>query len=97
MLFSVLNGKMFSLLFSSHLLLSSFLCNMQVRFVFETFKKLRPGIPLRCIHGNMKLEKRIGIYSQFCDEKRSVLFATDVASRGLDFNKSVDWVVQVFY
>lgn len=38
----------------------------------------------------------MGIYAQFC-EKRSVLFSTDVASRGLDFNKAVDWVVQVKY
>lgn len=36
----------------------------------------------------------MGIYSQFC-ETRSVLFSNDVASRGLDFNKAVDWVVQV--
>lgn len=36
----------------------------------------------------------MGIYSQFC-ESRSVLFSTDVASRGLDFNKGVDWVIQV--
>lgn len=38
----------------------------------------------------------MGIYSQFC-ESRSVLFSTDVASRGLDFNKGVDWVIQVSY
>uniref|UniRef100_A0A5B7AWX3 ATP-dependent RNA helicase n=1 Tax=Davidia involucrata TaxID=16924 RepID=A0A5B7AWX3_DAVIN len=68
----------------------------QVKFVFEAFKKLRPGIPLKCLHGRMKQERRMGIYSQFCEEeKRSVLFSTDVASRGLDFNKAVDWVVQV--
>ncbi|KAF8023740.1 hypothetical protein BT93_F1049 [Corymbia citriodora subsp. variegata] len=66
----------------------------QVKFVYEAFKKLHPGIPLKCLHGRMKQEKRMGIYSEFC-EKRSVLFSTDVASRGLDFNKSVDWVVQV--
>lgn len=66
----------------------------QVKFVFEAFKKLRPGIPLKCLHGRMKQERRMGIYSQFC-EKRSILFSTDVASRGLDFNKAVDWVVQV--
>ncbi|KAK4386980.1 DEAD-box ATP-dependent RNA helicase 32 [Sesamum angolense] len=66
----------------------------QVRFVFETFKKLRPGIPLKCLHGRMNQERRMGIYAQFC-EKRSILFSTDVASRGLDFNKAVDWVVQV--
>ncbi|KAJ6776500.1 ATP-DEPENDENT RNA HELICASE DDX10-RELATED [Salix koriyanagi] len=66
----------------------------QVKFVFEAFKKLRPGVPLKCLHGRMKQEKRMGIYSQFC-ESHSVLFSTDVASRGLDFNKAVDWVVQV--
>ncbi|OWM88754.1 hypothetical protein CDL15_Pgr002521 [Punica granatum] len=66
----------------------------QVRFVFEAFKKLRPGIPLKCLHGRMKQEKRMGIYSQFC-EQQSLLFSTDVAARGLDFNKAVDWVVQV--
>ncbi|KAA8523687.1 hypothetical protein F0562_010110 [Nyssa sinensis] len=68
----------------------------QVKFVFEVFKKLRPGIPLKCLHGRMKQERRMGIYSQFCEkDKCSVLFSTDVASRGLDFNKAVDWVVQV--
>ncbi|WCJ32910.1 ATP-dependent RNA helicase DBP4 [Euphorbia peplus] len=66
----------------------------QVKFVYEAFKKLRPGIPLKCLHGKMKQGKRMVIYSQFC-ERRSVLFSTDVASRGLDFNKAVDWVVQV--
>ncbi|XVF70636.1 hypothetical protein PTKIN_Ptkin11bG0178800 [Pterospermum kingtungense] len=66
----------------------------EVKFVFEAFKKLRPGIPLKCLHGRMNQEKRMSIYSQFC-ESHSVLFSTDVASRGLDFNKAVDWVVQV--
>ncbi|KAM5550929.1 DEAD-box ATP-dependent RNA helicase 32 [Rosa sericea] len=66
----------------------------QVKFVFEAFKKLRPGIPLKCLHGKMKQEGRMGTYSQF-HEKPSVLFSTDVASRGLNFNKAVDWVVQV--
>ncbi|EEF39382.1 dead box ATP-dependent RNA helicase, putative [Ricinus communis] len=66
----------------------------QVKFVYEAFKKLHPGIPLKCLHGRMKQGKRMVIYSQFC-EQRSVLFSTDVAARGLDFNKAVDWVVQV--
>ncbi|KAG8386133.1 hypothetical protein BUALT_Bualt03G0117300 [Buddleja alternifolia] len=66
----------------------------QVKFVYEAFKKLRPGIPLKCLHGRMKQDRRMGIYAQFCEE-RSILFSTDVASRGLDFNKAVDWVVQV--
>ncbi|KAM5566521.1 DEAD-box ATP-dependent RNA helicase 32 [Rosa sericea] len=66
----------------------------QVKFVYEAFKKLRPGIPLKCLHGKMKQEGRMGTYSQF-HEKATVLFSTDVASRGLDFNQAVDWVVQV--
>ncbi|XP_058742954.1 DEAD-box ATP-dependent RNA helicase 32 [Vicia villosa] len=66
----------------------------QVNYVYEAFRKLHPGIPLKCLHGRMKQEKRMAIYSDFC-ENRSVLFATDVAARGLDFNKAVDWVVQV--
>ncbi|GMN67983.1 hypothetical protein TIFTF001_037054 [Ficus carica] len=67
----------------------------QVIFVFEAFKKLRPGIPLTCLHGRMHQMKRMAVYMQFCEEDRSVLFCTDVGSRGLDFNKAVHWVVQV--
>ncbi|CAO2841338.1 unnamed protein product [Amaranthus hypochondriacus] len=66
----------------------------QVKFVYEAFKKLRPGIPLKCLHGKMNQERRLGTYSQF-SEKRAVLFSTDVSARGLDFDKSVDWVVQM--
>ncbi|GMH20152.1 hypothetical protein Nepgr_021993 [Nepenthes gracilis] len=66
----------------------------QVKFVFEAFKKLHPGIPLKCLHGKMNQEKRLATYSQFCGT-RAVLFSTDVSSRGLDFDKAVDWVVQV--
>ncbi|XP_020592984.1 DEAD-box ATP-dependent RNA helicase 32 [Phalaenopsis equestris] len=65
----------------------------QVKFVYEAFKKLRPGIPLKCLHGNMKQNTRMAIYLDFC-ETTSVLFSTDVASRGLDF-PAVDWVIQV--
>ncbi|CAL9188450.1 DEAD-box ATP-dependent RNA helicase 32-like isoform X1 [Musa acuminata AAA Group] len=65
----------------------------QVKYVYEVFKKLRPGIPLKCLHGRMKQNVRMATYLQFCEET-SVLFSTDVASRGLDFS-AVDWVVQV--
>ncbi|KAK8953641.1 DEAD-box ATP-dependent RNA helicase 32 [Platanthera guangdongensis] len=65
----------------------------QVKFVYEAFRKLRPGIPLKCLHGNMKQNTRMAVYLDFC-ETISVLFSTDVASRGLDF-PSVDWVIQV--
>jgi hypothetical protein len=29
-------------------------CVLQVRFAYEAFRKLRPGTPLRCLHGGMK-------------------------------------------
>lgn len=66
----------------------------QVRFVYDSFCKLRPGVPLLHIHGNMKQAKRTDMYDLFCRTRNAVLFATDVASRGLDF-PDVEWVVQV--
>lgn len=66
----------------------------QVRFVFETFCKLRPGMSLLHIHGKMKQLKRTDMYDSFCRTKSAALFATDVASRGLDF-PDVEWVIQM--
>ncbi|WVZ66094.1 hypothetical protein U9M48_015368 [Paspalum notatum var. saurae] len=65
----------------------------QVKFVFEVFKKLRPGIPLKCMHGRMLHVVQQAVVADF-NEATSVLFSTDVSSRGLDI-KNVDWVVQV--
>ncbi|KAI9183845.1 ATP-dependent RNA helicase dbp4 [Blastocladiella emersonii ATCC 22665] len=66
----------------------------QVRFVFETFCKLKPGVPLRHLHGGQKQFQRIDVYEAFCKDTHAVLFTTDVAARGLDF-PSVNWVVQL--
>merc|ERR1712224_556079 len=38
--------------------------------------------------------KRLAVYHDFCESQRMVLFATDIASRGLDF-PFLDWVIQV--
>ncbi|CAD6223652.1 unnamed protein product [Miscanthus lutarioriparius] len=65
----------------------------QVKFVFEIFKKLRPGIPLKCLDGKMDYVVQQAIVADF-NESTSVLFSTDITSRGLDI-KNVDWVVQV--
>lgn len=32
----------------------------QVRFLHEAFRKLRPGVPLRALHGRMNQYKRMG-------------------------------------
>ncbi|KAK9845124.1 hypothetical protein WJX74_010820 [Apatococcus lobatus] len=67
----------------------------QVRFFHEAFKRLRPGVPLRCLHGKMKQMKRMAVFYDFCEAKTGMaLFATDIAARGLDF-PTVDWVLQM--
>lgn len=38
--------------------------------------------------------KRMSVYEEFCDKETAVLFATDIAARGLDF-PNVDWVIQM--
>jgi ATP-dependent RNA helicase DDX10/DBP4 len=68
-------------------------CN-QVKFVHEAFCRMRPGIVLSALHGKVKQEKRLQIFMDFCARKEAVLFATDVAGRGLDFPE-VDWVIQL--
>lgn len=66
----------------------------QVRFVFETFCKMHPGISLMHLHGKQKQTARLTVYNKFITSKQAVLFATDIAARGLDF-PSVDWVLQL--
>ncbi|KAF2495953.1 P-loop containing nucleoside triphosphate hydrolase protein [Lophium mytilinum] len=66
----------------------------QVRFVYDSFRHMQPGIPLLHLHGSQKQTVRMEITHKFSASKNSCLFATDVAARGLDF-PAVDWVVQV--
>jgi ATP-dependent RNA helicase DDX10/DBP4 len=66
----------------------------QVRFVYESFRHMQPGIPLLHLHGRQKQGARLEITEKFSRAKCSCLFATDVVARGLDF-PAVDWVVQV--
>ncbi|KAF5021339.1 hypothetical protein F66182_6624 [Fusarium sp. NRRL 66182] len=65
----------------------------QVRFVYESFRHLQPGIPLLHLHGRQKQIARLDITSRFTAAKHSCLFATDVVARGIDF-PAVDWVIQ---
>jgi ATP-dependent RNA helicase DDX10/DBP4 len=66
----------------------------QVRFIFETFKRLHPGLPLMHLHGKQKQATRLEIFQKFSSTKSALLISTDVAARGLDF-PSVDWVIQL--
>jgi ATP-dependent RNA helicase DDX10/DBP4 len=65
----------------------------QVRYVYECFRAMQPGIPLSCLHGKIKQERRTMIYVDFTRRKHACMLCTDIAARGLDF-PSVDWVVQ---
>ena len=65
----------------------------QVRHAWQVFCTLQPGVPLMALHGKLKQETRTKLYFDFLQRPHAVLFATDVASRGLDF-PNVDWVVQ---
>ncbi|KAG4443196.1 ATP-dependent RNA helicase dbp4 [Cadophora sp. M221] len=66
----------------------------QVRFVYESFRHMQPGIPLLHLHGRQKQSARLDITSKFSSSKNSCIFATDVVARGLDF-PAVDWVIQL--
>lgn len=66
----------------------------QVRFVYETFCKMHPGVPLIHLHGKLKQQARLQMYTKFTSQSHAILFATDIAARGLDF-PGVDWVVQI--
>ncbi|OTF72608.1 ATP-dependent RNA helicase DDX10-like protein, partial [Euroglyphus maynei] len=66
----------------------------QAKFIHELFCHLRPGIPLVALYGTLHQLKRMAIYDKFCESSRIVLFATDIAARGLDF-PAVNWVVQL--
>lgn len=66
----------------------------QVKYIYELFCKLRPGVSLLALYGTLHQEKRERIYNEFCRKSNVVLFATDLASRGLDFPR-VNWVIQM--
>lgn len=66
----------------------------QVRFIFETFRRLHPGLPLLHLHGKQKQPTRLDIFQRFSASPNALLICTDIASRGLDFPK-VDWVIQL--
>ncbi|EDQ89850.1 uncharacterized protein MONBRDRAFT_16806 [Monosiga brevicollis MX1] len=66
----------------------------QVRFIYETLRRMRPGVPLLALYGKQKQAKRVAIYNDFSKKTHAVLLATDIAARGLDF-PSVDWVFQL--
>jgi ATP-dependent RNA helicase DDX10/DBP4 len=65
----------------------------QVRFVYEVFRRMRPGITVLALHSKMKYMKRLSMCETFGRKQHAILFATDIVARGLDF-PVVKWVIQ---
>ncbi|KAL1252939.1 hypothetical protein QQF64_017632, partial [Cirrhinus molitorella] len=70
-----------------------FACCKEVQYLFRVFCRLRPGISVLALHGKQHQMKRVEVYNDFVRKTSAVLFATDIAARGLDF-PAVNWVLQ---
>ncbi|KAF7653625.1 hypothetical protein LDENG_00080780 [Lucifuga dentata] len=70
-----------------------FACCKEVQYLFRAFCRLRPGMPILALHGKQHQMKRVEVYNDFIKKQNAVLFATDIAARGLDF-PAVNWVLQ---
>lgn len=67
----------------------------QVRFLYESFCRLKPGCALFELHGRQPQQKRLDTLQTFSAKRAAAcLLCTDVAARGIDF-PSVDIVVQL--
>ncbi|KAI5705266.1 hypothetical protein M8J75_013427 [Diaphorina citri] len=66
----------------------------QVKYIYEAFCRLRPNVSLLALYGTLHQMRRMKIYEEFKRKSNVVLFATDIAARGLDF-PAVNWVVQL--
>lgn len=65
-------------------------CN-SVQFHAELLNYI--DIPVMCIHGKQKQQRRSAVFFEFVNAKTGVLLCTDVAARGLDI-PAVDWIIQ---
>ena len=74
-----------------------FYSGIQVRFIYETFKKMRPGMTVLCLHGAMKQLQRVAVYDSFCRKEHAILFATDIAARGLGMKEYLGVLVIEIY
>ncbi|KAG1967489.1 putative ATP-dependent RNA helicase DDX10 [Pimephales promelas] len=70
-----------------------FACCKEVQYLYRVFCRLRPGISVLALHGKQQQMKRVEVYNDFVRKTSAVLFATDIAARGLDF-PAVNWVLQ---
>ncbi len=55
---------------------------------------MQTGMTTLSLYGTMNQIRRMQVYDQFCRKQNAILFATDIAARGLDF-PSINWVIQM--
>lgn len=55
----------------------------QVQYLYRVFCRLRPGISILALHGRQQQMRRMEVYNEFVRKRAAVLFATDIAARGL--------------
>ena len=65
----------------------------QTNFVYELFRQMKLKTTFLALYGTLHQLRRMDIYDEFCRKPNAILFATDIASRGLDF-PDINWVVQ---
>ncbi|XP_014640671.1 PREDICTED: probable ATP-dependent RNA helicase DDX10 isoform X2 [Ceratotherium simum simum] len=65
----------------------------EVQYLYRVFCRLRPGVSILSLHGRQPQMRRMEVYNEFVRKRAAVLFATDIAARGLDF-PAVNWVLQ---
>lgn len=81
--------------FLFHSLTSTITCVLfQVQYLFRVFCRLRPGISVLALHGKQPQMKRVEVYNDFVRKKAAVLFATDIAARGL--GNEISYIPAVF-
>ncbi|XP_025156108.1 probable ATP-dependent RNA helicase DDX10 isoform X2 [Harpegnathos saltator] len=80
--------------YSAHVTPESLHQSYIVKYVYEAFCRLRPGISLLGLYSTLHQLRRMSIYETFRKKQHAVLFATDIAARGLDF-PAVNWVIQM--
>lgn len=67
----------------------------QVRYLYETFRRLKAGPAMFELHGRQGLFKRLEVLKTFTSKQRAAcLLCTDIVARGIDF-PDIDWVVQM--
>jgi superfamily II DNA/RNA helicase len=54
---------------------------------------MRPGMSVLALYGSLHQLKRMQVYDDFCKRQSAVLFATDIAARGLGMKTTNNFMI----